>query len=163
MCHPGGSGRITASPVRRRVRGPADASHKGGCWRSAPGLSAVSRGPSAWPLRHDPFFRSGRWDRAGCVPPLKSRGVRANGSTRARTRMGRLRRLVLSCCPTSFLDASPFHNDGLTKFEPLRLTHPVGVALFHLDRAARFPSGSISTSGASCRGLRRGAAHPPQP
>ena len=52
----------------------ADASLKGGRWRFALGRSAVSRSLPAWPLRDDPFFRSSRWERPGCVPPLVSRG-----------------------------------------------------------------------------------------
>ena len=88
----------------------ADASCRGGSWRSALGRGAVSRSLPAWPLRDDPFFRTRRWERPGCVPPLVSRGVRAGSSVRAWTRTGRLRRLLasLSALFPSFPNTSPF-------------------------------------------------------
>ncbi len=80
--------------LKTRSGNLADASLKGGRWRFALGRSAVSRSLPAWPLRDDPFFRTCRWERPGCLPPLVSCGVRAGSSVPAWTRTGRLRRLA---------------------------------------------------------------------
>lgn len=70
-----------ATPVvrRRHSARPAtggnqdfpSASSRGGDWRTTQAETAVSRSLPAWPLRDDPFFRTPRRNRPGCVPPLK--------------------------------------------------------------------------------------------
>lgn len=45
--------------------------NEGRCLAYVVGLSAVSRSLFPWPLRAETFFRTSRWPRPGCIPPLK--------------------------------------------------------------------------------------------
>ncbi len=47
-----------------------NASPQGGGWHIRPADNASLRCHPAWPLRHASFFRTSRWRRPGCVPPL---------------------------------------------------------------------------------------------
>jgi hypothetical protein len=72
MQHPTYASLITASPTRRGAQGILpSASPKGGSWHIRPADNASLRCHPAWPLRHASFFRTSRWRRPGCIPPLK--------------------------------------------------------------------------------------------
>jgi hypothetical protein len=106
----------------------AGASCRGGSWRSA---RAEMQSPEVFPLGpFDTLPSSGTSVRSALAayPRCLVRGVRTESSARAWTRTGRLRRFAsVISFSSSFPNASPFNDPCLTKFEPLRLTHPCGV------------------------------------
>jgi len=123
----------------RRIRSLPNASPKGGGWRTFRPKCRLPKSPCLAPTTRI-LLRPSRWTRPGCVPPPQSGEVRAKSSARARTRTGRLWRVVLSSFPhltvCSKVDSVPshcgsrtltgFHNRGLV------LCNPCGVDGHHV-------------------------------
>jgi hypothetical protein len=133
----------------------AGASCRGGSWRSA---RAEMQSPEVFPLGpFDTLPSSGTSVRSALAayPRCLVRGVRTESSARAWTRTGRLRRFAsVISFSSSFPNASPFNDPCLTKFEPLRLTHPAGVTEPGVEEAGKSAPWRV-TSGHTwdCRGI----------
>jgi len=124
-------GRITTSLIRGRDQGiPPTLPVRGGRWRTAPAESADSRSLPAWPLRDGPFFRYFRWDRPGCIPPLIGAEFVQEVLYEcglAQVGFGAIYLVLFIYLLSKRLTLSLL---TLTKFEPLRLTHPWRGSVF---------------------------------